>query len=396
MVRFAMLPFLVMLCGCISGISYGDIAHHRLAEGPACIPANDSYHDEAFFWVSSRLPNCQGVRPELTAFRGLAMSMGYFTEPERAAKGGVDPKGAFRVDVAAQESWWGNLERQAASKGGKIFIYVHGYRETFRGSAADTAQIARLSAYDGPIILYSWPSQGELLSYGVDETNMYWDERNFRNFLIMLAEKPWVKDITVVSHSLGARLVIPAIEYVDQSTARQDAANISTIVLVSPDVDRREFERDAGTGILHPRLVSAGRRVTIYVSNKDQALGISRTLHGYPRLGRPFCFDPFEAQQLVAAGHPERCYPASFRDQQSGELTGLTVVDTTDVSGSGSGHSDYLRSAQACSDFAAVLQNGGLDQGDSRQKTHLPYVFRLARKADKEKPDNDALCKRRP
>src|SRR3546814_20498696 len=56
------------------------------------------------------------------------------------------------------------------------------------------------------IIEYSWPSQGKILSYVVDETNMYHDVRNFRDFLKSLAEQQWVKEIVLVSHSLGARL----------------------------------------------------------------------------------------------------------------------------------------------------------------------------------------------
>lgn len=48
-----------------------------------------------------------------------------------------------------------------------------------------------MTGFDGPIVEYSWPSQGKLLSYAVDETNMYHDVRNFRLFLKALAERPW-------------------------------------------------------------------------------------------------------------------------------------------------------------------------------------------------------------
>src|SRR3546814_2242673 len=101
-----------------------------------------------------------------------------------------------------------------------------------------------MTGFDGPIIEYSWPSQGKILSYVVDETNMYHDVRNFRDFLKSLAEQQWVKEIVLVSHSLGARLVVPAVAYVDRTSSRADSSNISNIILASPDIDRETFERD--------------------------------------------------------------------------------------------------------------------------------------------------------
>src|SRR3546814_10771158 len=59
---------------------------------------------------------------------------------------------------------------------GRVLLYVHGYRENFNTTSKDAAQIARMTGFDGPIIEYSWPSQGKILSYVVDETNMYHDE----------------------------------------------------------------------------------------------------------------------------------------------------------------------------------------------------------------------------
>src|SRR3546814_3082750 len=90
-----------------------------------------------------------------------------------------------------------------------------------------------MTGFDGPIIEYSWPSQGKILSYVVDETNMYHDVRNFRDFLKSLAEQQWVKEIVLVSHSLGARLVVPAVAYVDRTSTRADSSNISNIILAS-------------------------------------------------------------------------------------------------------------------------------------------------------------------
>src|SRR3546814_13800695 len=95
-----------------------------------------------------------------------------------------------------------------------------------------------MTGFDGPIIEYSWPSQGKILSYVVDETNMYHDVRNFRDFLKSLADQQWVKEIVLVSHSLGARLVVPAVAYVHRTSSPPPSSNLSHIIPASPTLPR--------------------------------------------------------------------------------------------------------------------------------------------------------------
>lgn len=345
------------------------------------------------FAVTSRLPDCRSTDAVLTDYRSDTLRYLRFAAPERRPN--AKDKSAIYTPIAfePEDVWWAQLSAEASKNDGRVLLYVHGFRETFDSTSRDSAQIGRLSGYNGPIIQYSWPSQGELFSYVVDETNMYWTERNFRNFLQKLAEQPWVKDIVLVSHSLGARLILPSIEYVDAKAASADSSNISSIILASPDIDTADFERDAAAGILSQRRVSMGHHMTIYVSSNDKALGISRTIHGYPRLGSPYCFNPFEAAKLKAKSLPQRCYTANLKTDGQSKTPGLTVIDTSAVSVGGSGHSNHLRSAAVCADFAAVL-NG--KSGEARISTHLPHVFTLASYPKKPKIDHDAACQRIP
>jgi predicted alpha/beta hydrolase family esterase len=382
--------FLLLLAGCISGIKYGDVPHAQLAAGPGCQSNPDTADiaiDMPMFAVTSRLPDCLGTA-KLTDFRGDKTRYLRFANPIRNAK--VKGKDATLVPLAF-EKWWTDLAKATDANNGRVLVYVHGFRETFKTSSRDTAQIARLTEFKGPVIQYSWPSQGELLSYVVDETNMYWDERNFRTFLQSLAEKPWVKDIVLVSHSLGTRLVVPSIEHVDRNAANQDSSNISNIILVAPDTDLQEFEREIGTTILSPKRVAGGRKVTVFVSAKDKAIGLSRTIHGYPRLGNPYCFNPNTARKLKAKGLPERCYAENFRDPGFLEQSALNIIDSTDVSNGGSGHSDYLRSAAACRAFTDIANSRKIS---GLGKTRLPYVSALTPYAKGEKPAHDLVCMR--
>ena len=385
----------MLLAGCTVAVEYGDIPHNVLAENPRCNPAqNDSasVNGKDYFIVTSRLPDCRGDNIKLTNHRADRVRFGRFSPPETIKPAKGDKQLVVPVAFQPEDAWWDGLRDAANLRNGRVLLYVHGYRETLQTTARDAVQIGAMSNFDGPIIHYSWPSQGNLLSYAVDETNMYWDQRNFRNFLTTLARTEWVKEIVIVSHSLGARLVTPAVEYVDRTSTNADSSNISNIILASPDVDREDFERDIAEEVLAARRVNNDRRVTVYASLSDRALAVSRAVHGYPRLGSPYCFSPFEAKDLKAKGLPQRCFATKTKYQTEPAKTGFTIIDTTDLSGGGAGHSDYLRSLAVCKDFAAVVN--GARTTEDRVATAQAHVFTLRAPVKPTKADIAAVCKR--
>ena len=385
----------MLLAGCTVAVEYGDIPHNVLAENPRCNPAqNDSasVSGKDYFIVTSRLPDCRGDNIKLTNHRADRVRFGRFSPPETIKPAKGDKQLVVPVAFQPEDAWWDGLRDAANLRNGRVLLYVHGYREKLQTTARDAVQIGAMSNFDGPIIHYSWPSQGNLLSYAVDETNMYWDQRNFRNFLTKLARTEWVKEIVIVSHSLGARLVTPAVEYVDRTSTNADSSNISNIILASPDVDREDFERDIAEEVLAARRVNNDRRVTVYASLSDRALAVSRAVHGYPRLGSPYCFSPFEAKDLKAKGLPQRCFATKTKYQTEPAKTGFNIIDTTDVSGGGAGHSDYLRSLAVCKDFAAVVN--GARTTDDRVATAQAHVFTLRAPVKPTKEDIAAICKR--
>ncbi|MEH6757208.1 MAG: alpha/beta hydrolase [Parasphingorhabdus sp.] len=399
--KLTILGLPLFAAACISPVDYGKIRHSDYVANGRCDVTDNGTPtgsldttDKPYFVVTSRLPDCLGDELKLLNHRGDKVRFGRFGAPEDVLdeKGKVD-KRHIPFAISNETQWWADLSKTMAKRDGRVLLYVHGYRETFFTSSRDAAQIARLTDFSGPVIQYSWPSQGQLLKYTVDETNMYWDERNFRKFLTKLAQQTWTKEIVLVSHSLGARLILPAVEFVDRNSSNADSSNISNIILASPDVDRQDFERDIAEEILSARRVNNDRRITVYASSKDSALSLSDDVHGYPRLGFPRCFDPFEAAELKAKGLPERCYAAKSEYDVPPEKSGLTIIDTTAVSGDRVGHGDYLRSAIACQDFAAVV-NGERGAMKGREATRLSYVFALAAPPKDQKLDHVAICRR--
>lgn len=400
--RFSLFMLPILVTACISPVRYGAIPHGDYIANERCRPGEqppELLADKPYFTVTSRLPDCRSDKIALISQRSDIIRYGRFGDPAEMqitdAKGKTKTKQSIPFALSNNQQWWDDLAAETQRRDGRILLYVHGFRESFFTSARDSAQIARLSGLDIPMVHYSWPSQGKFLKYAADETNMYYNERQFRSFLTKLAQQPWTKEIILVAHSLGVRLVIPAIEFVDRNSSNADSSNISNIILASPDVDREDFERDIAETVLTMRRVNNDRRITVYLSAKDRALGLSYNFHGYPRLGRPDCFNPFEAASLQEQGHPERCYAAKTEYDTQPEKSGLTIIDTTAISRGQTGHSDYLRSALACSDFVAVV-NGTETQTSKRRATRLLHVFTLVPEPDAPVPDDDAACRRKP
>ncbi len=386
-----------LLTACAASVNYGKIPHSQYVADQRCsnpvTQEGEGLSTDQLFLVTSRLPDCRSDLIKLTNFRSEQMRYGRFAPP----RPGIDkrqPKMVVPLSFQDETRWWTDLEAAMVKSNGRILVYVHGYRETFLTNSRDSFQMQRLTEFAGPIIQYSWPSQGALFGYLVDETNLGWDEQNFRRFLTKLATRNWTKEIILVSHSMGARLVIPAVEFVDRTSPNADSSNISNIILASPDIDRQDFERDIAEEILSPRRIARNRRITVYVSRRDRALGLSRQLHGYPRLGSPYCFDRFEAEALKAQNLPQRCYAGTIRAGMSAEQSGLTIVDTSDVGGKKSGHSDFLKTSPGCLDFKAVV-SGARGPVAGRLPTRLPHVFLLPKRTKISEEEELLKCRRK-
>lgn len=378
------------LPGC--AVQYGTVPHSEFVAAARCAPdMAEAAPDPALmplFFVTSRLPDCRRDAVQMLSHRGDRVRFGRFAGPMK-----VDGKTPVPLALMADTLWWQELAAAGAPAKGRVLLYVHGYRESFASVARDTAQIGRMTGFDGPVIAYSWPSQGKAVAYATDETNMYWDQLNFQRFLKTLAEQPWATEIIIVSHSLGARLVLPAIEHVDANSKDSDAQNISNIILQAPDIDREDFEREVRNQLLTESKIMRDRRIHIYVSVRDRALAISRQVHGYPRLGSPFCFNPDDPEALRLPELRPRCYPGTGGIFDRPDRAGLVIIDTTDVTRGTSGHSNFLQSAEACRDFIAVV--GGAMSGPRRTPVPgLGHVFRLTDNPAEPKPDHDKACAR--
>lgn len=167
----------------------------------------------------------------------------------------------------------------AASQEPDLLVFIHGYNVDFESAVHRTAQISVDLPFQGVPVCYSWPSQGTLLGYPVDENNVAWTVGHLKRFLGELVDQSGAKSIHVVAHSMGNRAMTSALQQL-ALTHQQDAPMFDRVVLAAPDVDADLFRKD-----LAPALTQVAKHVTLYASSSDQALIASKQVHGYPRAG---------------------------------------------------------------------------------------------------------------
>jgi esterase/lipase superfamily enzyme len=169
--------------------------------------------------------------------------------------------------------------RVAESPREDLFVFIHGYNVSFETAARRTAQMASDLEFQGAPIFYSWPSQGGLLQYTVDENNVAWTVPHLKQFLHEVVAQSNAKAINIIAHSMGNRALAAAIRELTLET-RPTGKQFNQIVLAAPDIDAEVFKRD-----IAPMLTQQANQVTVYASSRDQALVASKLVHGYPRAG---------------------------------------------------------------------------------------------------------------
>lgn len=163
---------------------------------------------------------------------------------------------------------------------GDLLLFIHGYNVDFESAVRRTAQIAVDLPFQGVPVCYSWPSQGTLLGYPVDENNVAWSTEHLKDYLLELCDRSGATSVNVVAHSMGNRALTEALNDIALERGPEAPALFDRVVMAAPDVDADRFRRH-----LASRLTQTAQHVTLYASSDDQALIASKKVHGYPRAG---------------------------------------------------------------------------------------------------------------
>lgn len=252
-----------------------------------------------------------------------------------------------------------------------ILIYVHGYKVPFPDPLLVSAELWHFLGYEGAVVAFSWPSTPSRWAYFADIDTANVSAFGFRKLLEFLARETEVERIHILGYSAGTRLVALTayqLSLLNEGLAR-DAARAKTklgqIVLVGGDIDRDLVGTYIADGIL-----DSVEGFSLYMSETDAALGFSRFLLSYERMG-----------QMVTGDIPETTAKYLF------EADNLHLINVTEAEGasSGNGHGYFRKSPWASSDILAMIrydlgpaERGLVREGGSPIWTFPPdYVARL-------------------
>ncbi|MEZ5810125.1 MAG: alpha/beta hydrolase [Rhizobiaceae bacterium] len=162
----------------------------------------------------------------------------------------------------------------------EAFVFVHGFNVSFNDAARRTAQMAYDMNFSGLPILYSWPSRDSVLSYISDTAVVNLSGRRLSRFLEDIVNKSGATRIHLIAHSMGNRAMTDALELFALRNQGKPPA-FDQVLFTAPDLDAGLFAEMAKT--IRP----TAKRLTLYASNKDWALEVSKRLHGdAPRAGQ--------------------------------------------------------------------------------------------------------------
>ena len=232
--------------------------------------------------------------------------------------------------------------RLARSKSKDVYIYVHGYKVDFENPVLVASELWHFLGYQGAFIAYSWPTTAKKLAYLSDIENALASARALRQLVVYISEESQAERIHIIGYSAGTRLVSRVLADIGMLAYGLDEhevhrrARLGHVILTGSDVDRAIIG-----GYILDGALKVPASVTIYVSDADKALGVSK-----------FVFTRQRSGQLA---EPDEVGPRArkfFEDEQK-----LRIIDVSNAEGSktGNGHAYFRSSPWVSSDILMTL-----------------------------------------
>ena len=288
------------------------LTNRRRYEGK---PVADSYSGER---GEAHFGRCEVEFTPIPVINRIATRMPFYLKSETslvALAEQADPRQFWEQLAAA-------VERTST---GSVVLFVHGYNYGFERTCRMAAEMQRSLQDKATVLVFSWPSNGLPSDYVRDQADIEWSVPVLADLMARLGDRVGEIHVNVVAHSLGSRGVIFALQRL--AFERVERPAIGHLVLLAPDFDSQTFIE------LQPGLASLTRGMTLYASNNDAPLKVSRQLSGYPRLGEAGAY-----------------------------LTLMQGMDTIDVSSVGryqiTGHEYFYFHPRVTADLVALLSTG--------------------------------------
>ena len=269
----------------------------------------------------------------------------------------VEEPGSVAKRKAGNEAFRQAMVRQLQLTPRKeVFIYVHGYRNSFDDAAFAMAELWHFLGRTGVPIIYTWPAgYPGLFGYTYDRESSEFTVYHLRRAIRFIASIPEVEKIHLIAHSRGTDVTVAALRELTIG-ARAAGLNpreeykIDNLVLAAPDMDVEvAVQRISGD-----HLSLSVKRLTFYTSPADKAIGIAAKLFASPR-GRVGTFGMDDASEHVKAG-------LEYGARNTAIINFSGTKDASESKRDQYGHS-YFRDAPTVSSDLVLMLRDDLDPG---------------------------------
>jgi esterase/lipase superfamily enzyme len=215
------------------------------------------------------------VRPPKTPLPFTEVDGRIVERPDLAAKL-AQAKAAFRRLLVRQ---------LALTPRKEVFIYVHGYHNSFDDAAFAMAELWHFLGRIGVPVIYTWPAgYPGLFGYTYDRESSEFAVYHLREILELMASFPEVERIHLIAHSRGTDIAVAALRELTIGARAagvdpRERFKVHNLILAAPDLDLQVAEKR----IVGDHLSLSVDRLTIYTSPRDKAIGVAARLFASPR-----------------------------------------------------------------------------------------------------------------
>jgi len=228
------------------------------------------------------------------------------------------------------------------SKQKDVYLYVHGFNNSFYDSIARSAILWHSISRQGVFIAYTWPAGfGGAFGYFYDRESGEFTIFHLREMIKALVELPELERLHIIAHSRGTDVATTALRELNiaMRAAGKDpheALKLETLMLAAPDLDLEVF----GQRFWLENLGSVAKRTVIYFSAEDEAIGVSNWLFSSKTRIGTLSQMPFSKGQIKLIE----------------QMPQMQLVECQ-VKGGGSSHAYVFGNPAAMSDVVAVLRD---------------------------------------
>ena len=169
-----------------------------------------------------------------------------------------------------------------------VILYIHGFKNDFESATLAMADVWHFTGRMGVPVMYTWPAgNGGLFGYFRDREAGEFSVFHLKETLRLITSIPEVERVHIIAHSRGTDIMTTALRelFIETRSAGKnprEALKIENLILAAPDLD---------FGVVRQRLAAerfgpAVGRITVYMNQSDQALGISQLLMSGMRFGK--------------------------------------------------------------------------------------------------------------